>query len=65
MDLILETDRLLLRKIQLEDAQSLFEMDNNPNVHQYLGNHFVTSIDEVYQYIDKMIPKFIKREINA
>ncbi len=63
MDLILETDRLLLRKIQLEDAQSLFEMDNNPNVHQYLGNHFVTSIDEVYQYIDKIQKQYISNGI--
>jgi RimJ/RimL family protein N-acetyltransferase len=46
MDLILETDRLLLREMKLSDAEALFEMDRNPNVHQYLWNKPVQDIAE-------------------
>jgi RimJ/RimL family protein N-acetyltransferase len=36
MDLQLETPRLLLRPFELSDAQDLFKMDANTNVHRYL-----------------------------
>ncbi len=36
MNLILETPGLILREMRHEDANSLFEMDCNPNVHKYL-----------------------------
>lgn len=52
MDLILETPRLLLREMRYEDAQALFDMDCNPNVHTYLWQKPVVHIDEVHAYID-------------
>ncbi len=51
MDLIIETKRLLLREMLLSDAEALFEMDRNPNVHQYLWNKPLNDISEVYDYI--------------
>jgi RimJ/RimL family protein N-acetyltransferase len=33
MNLIIETERLLIRPFERSDAESLFEMDKNPNVH--------------------------------
>lgn len=33
-----ETERVLLRPFEPQDAQGLFEMDSNPEVHRYLGN---------------------------
>jgi RimJ/RimL family protein N-acetyltransferase len=35
MNLILETNRLILREMLFSDAEVLFEMDSNPKVHQY------------------------------
>jgi hypothetical protein len=35
----------------VSDAEALFEMDRNPNVHQYLWNKPLTDIDEVHSYI--------------
>ena len=52
MDLILETPRLILREMRHEDANSLFEMDCNTNVHKYLWQKPVVQIDEVHAYID-------------
>ena len=31
MDLLLETPRLLLRPLELSDAEALFELNKNPN----------------------------------
>ena len=67
MNLILETDRLLLRELQLSDAEAFFAMDNNPNVHQYLWNKPVQKIEEIIeiilsirqQYIDNGIGRFV------
>ncbi len=46
------TDRLLLRPFTDADAEALFEMDSNPEVHRYLGNQPVKSIEEIISIID-------------
>lgn len=63
MNLILETERLLLRPLLASDAEALFEMDNNPNVHLYLGNEPVQAIDDVYGYIESIQNQYIKNGI--
>jgi [ribosomal protein S5]-alanine N-acetyltransferase len=52
MNLILETQRLLLRAILPSDAEALFEMETNPNVHKYLWNKPLNQISEVHTYIE-------------
>jgi ribosomal-protein-alanine N-acetyltransferase len=52
MNLILETERLILRPFESSDAEALFEMDCNHNVHKYLWQKPLTSISEVHAYID-------------
>jgi ribosomal-protein-alanine N-acetyltransferase len=63
MNLILETERLILREMLPSDAPSLFEMDCNPNVHQYLWNKPVVSIDEVDHYIELIRNQYLKNNI--
>jgi len=46
MNIKLETKRLYLRPINENDAQDFFEMDSNPNVHIFLGNNPVISIEQ-------------------
>lgn len=60
MDLTIETDRLILRPILLSDAEAMFELDNNPNVHLYLGNNPVKSIDECYVYIESIRNQYLQ-----
>lgn len=74
MNLILETDRLILRELKLSDAEAFFAMDSNPNVHSYLWNKPVQKIEETIeiiefvkkQYIDNSIGRFamISKETN-
>lgn len=43
----LESQRLIYRELVPSDDVHLFELDSNPEVHRYLGNNPVTSIDQV------------------
>lgn len=51
MNLILETERLLLRPFELSDDKALFALDSNPKVHLYLGNNPATKIERVQENI--------------
>lgn len=74
MNLILETDRLLLRELKLSDAAAFFAMDSNPNVHKYLWNKPVQKMEETLeviafvrsQYVENSIGRFamISKETN-
>ena len=52
MNLQLETDRLLLRPLELSDAEAMFAMDRNPEVHKYLWQQPVQEIEEVIKVIE-------------
>jgi len=51
MNLILETDRLLLRPLALSDAEAMFAMDKNPEVHKYLWQNPTQTIEETIKTI--------------
>jgi [ribosomal protein S5]-alanine N-acetyltransferase len=56
MDLLLETKRLILRPLELSDAQELFELNKNPTVHKYLWQKPEKVIEEsikVIEYVQK------------
>lgn len=50
----IETERLILRELQLSDADGMFELDSNPNVHLFLGNRPVKHIKESIEYIENI-----------
>jgi RimJ/RimL family protein N-acetyltransferase len=52
MNLILETNRLILRELKLSDAEAFFAMDSNPKVHQYLWNKPVQKKEETIEIIE-------------
>ena len=41
-----ETDRLILRELVSADAGGMFELDADPEVHRFLGNHTVHLLSE-------------------
>ncbi len=63
MDLRLETERLLLRPIELSDAEDMFTMDNNPNVHQYLWQQPTQNIEETIKIIEYIRKQYIDNNI--
>jgi len=48
---ILETERLIIRPIQMDDAAYFFAMDSQPEVHTFLNNKPVQSIEEMKKAI--------------
>lgn len=51
---VLETNRLLLRKIIYDDVSDIFEYLSNDLVTKYLGKESLTSIKNTYEVIDKI-----------
>lgn len=63
MNLVLETERLILREMLPTDAPSLFEMEKNPKVHQYLWNKPLKDISEVHSYIELVRGQYLQNNI--
>ena len=50
-DILIETERFLIRPLIAEDAAGIFELDGNPNVHTYLGNKPIKTLAEAEKTI--------------
>ena len=53
-----ETERLILRKISPIDENSLFRLDSDPLVHQYLGNSPVTEMHQIKDVIELITKQY-------
>ena len=56
VDVFLETERLLLRRFTMDDADLLFELDNDPVVMRYVNGGVPVSRDEI---VDETLPAFL------
>ncbi|EDO26069.1 predicted protein, partial [Nematostella vectensis] len=63
MNLKLETKRLLLRPLVLTDAEAMFAMDSNPNVHKYLWQKPSTTIEETIKTIEYVQKQYKENNI--
>jgi ribosomal-protein-alanine N-acetyltransferase len=53
--LILQTPRLILRKITIEDAENIFTYANDPQVAAYTLWDAHHSINETYEYLNNVV----------
>jgi RimJ/RimL family protein N-acetyltransferase len=63
MKLTIETKRLLLRPLEVSDAEAMFAMDSNPNVHQYLWQKPTQTIEETLKTIENVQAQYVKNNI--
>ena len=49
--IILETERLILRKLSTDDAEFVLELLNEPSFLQYIGDREVRNLEDARQYI--------------
>ena len=56
MKFILETPRLLLREFEITDAESFFQLNNDPEVVRYTGDVAFKNIDEAKALIENYVP---------
>lgn len=54
----IETERLYFRELVPSDEEGMFEMDSNPEVHTYLGNNPVKSIEEIRAAISSIMEQY-------
>jgi [ribosomal protein S5]-alanine N-acetyltransferase len=54
----LETQRLILRELDFSDQKGLFEMDFDPEVHLFIDNNPVKSMDEITGVIQMLRSKY-------
>lgn len=59
----IETERLILRELKPTDLEGMFELDSNPEVHKYLGNKPVKTIDESRKILESVINQYKERGI--
>ena len=59
----LETERLILRHMNHDDLDGMFELDSNPIVHKYLGNKPLKTKEESKAYIASNIDQHKTRGI--
>ncbi len=52
MQFYVETERLILRDIRNQDAEGLFLLDSDPEVHKYLGNKPVQDMQQITEVIE-------------
>lgn len=50
---ILETERLLLRRLRLDDAEFIFELVNDPSWLRYIGDKDVKSVEAARGYLER------------
>ena len=63
MNLVLETERLIMRPLELSDAEAMFEMDSNPEVHKYLWQTPTQKIDETIKVIEYVNRQYAENNI--
>mgnify|MGYP000459923701 CR=1 FL=1 len=59
----IETERLLLRELRLTDLEGMFALDSDPEVHKYLGNKPVKSIEESKKILESVLTQYKERGI--
>jgi RimJ/RimL family protein N-acetyltransferase len=63
MKIFAETERLILREILPEDENGLFQLDSDPDVHQYLGNKTIHKLEEARDAITRIRQQYIDNGI--
>lgn len=58
-----ETERLLLRELLPSDAEGMFRLDSNPEVHKYLGNDPVKDMSQIHDVIANIRQQYLDNGI--
>ncbi len=58
MEVRIETDRLILRSFNEDDVQGIFELDSDPEVHRYLGNKPITTMDQAKSIVAYILSQY-------
>ncbi|MEM9548389.1 MAG: GNAT family N-acetyltransferase [Bacteroidota bacterium] len=60
MKIVLETERLVLREITLDDKKQMFRLHSDPSVQKYTGESVIESIEEMEKAIKSRVHNYKK-----
>ncbi len=63
MKVLIETDRLIIRELEKQDAEGIFKLDSDPEVHEFLGKKPINTINEAHQVIDFIRNQYVSNGI--
>jgi [ribosomal protein S5]-alanine N-acetyltransferase len=63
MIFFIETERLILRDLLPTDGDGMFELDSNAEVHRYLGNNPIKTIEETQKIIENIHQQYLENGI--
>jgi ribosomal-protein-alanine N-acetyltransferase len=63
MQIFIETERLIIRELLPTDDEAMFELDSDPQVHEFLGKSPVKTIEEVRDIIAFIRQQYIHNGI--
>jgi len=63
MKFYIETERLILRDMQLTDVDGMFALDSDPKVHLYLGNNPIAKKEEAIKSITYIQQQYQEHKI--
>ena len=59
MSIYLETERLIIREVQEQDAAGMFELDADPEVQRYVGQKPISTIAQARETIDFIRQQYV------
>ena len=63
MEIIIETERLILREIIPEDSEGMYNLDSDAQVHTYLGNKPIRDRKEAMNIIEHIRKQYVENGI--
>lgn len=63
MNIHIETERFILRDLEESDAEGMFQLDSDPDVHEFLGKKPIKTLEEARQTIDFVRKQYVKNGI--
>jgi ribosomal-protein-alanine N-acetyltransferase len=63
MKVHIETDTLIIRELEVSDAEGMFKLDSDPEVHEFLGKNPIKTIDEAHEAIAYIRKQYISNGI--
>lgn len=61
LDVLLESDRLLIRPFQMDDVQAMYELNSKPIVQKYTGDTSVKSVEQAKDILQNVVLKDYKK----
>lgn len=63
MKIHIETERLILRDLEKHDAEGMFDLESDPDVHEFLGKKPIKTLEEARETIDYIRNQYEKNGI--